>query len=543
MNTIDFIMISQNELNDHEEYSRFPVDRIELYENLVFPRMLRYQGRFLSHLDIINKFRYGKTFSEADYSEKRKLLTVWNLPGFAGLHIASYLAQHGIIAAIINNFDAEWDLFCEMYNECSTPPLVGISTTFHLNTAPMTRVVKKLRSLDNTMEIVTGGAFINSLAAIGDCTLVEKTMRKCAVDIVLHAFNSERDLRDLLLFRKGRRSVLPFNMMSLGAKGLSEKTFSSTPEKWHEPVLDDASLFQILPDAMHLRTTAQLRTASGCPFSCAFCSYPTAARGSHLMNLATVDKIIGSAKRMRNITKLVFIDDTFNVPPERFKSLCGILAKYGMEWFSFLRVQFITAKIADRMKESGCKGVFLGIESANDGILQTMHKQAAKSDFQRGIALLKEREITTMGAFVVGFPGETEETIDENVQFIETAGLDFYTIKDFYYITGTPVDVIKHRYNLSGNGATWKHNTMDSTTAKRYRMEMFKTIRNCIHVEADASLWHLITLYDQGFAMDLIKDIQRCINTVIRDQLDGNFHDDTHNFHQLECAINRRGTM
>ena len=45
-----------------------------------------------------------------------------------------------------------------------------------------------------------------------------------------------------------------------------------------------------------------------------------------------------------------------------------IFMKYNFEWFSFLRVQYIDDDIARMMRDSGCKGVYLGMESSNDAL-------------------------------------------------------------------------------------------------------------------------------------------------------------------------------
>ncbi len=61
------------------------------------------------------------------------------------------------------------------------------------------------------------------------------------------------------------------------------------------------------------------------------------------------------------------------------------------------------------MAQSGCKGVFLGIESGSPHILKLMIKAATIEKYADGMKLLREHDILTFGSFIVGFPGETSD--------------------------------------------------------------------------------------------------------------------------------------
>ena len=533
----DLIIISQFDVVDYERYSRLPLDRLELYHELVFPRMVHCQGRFRSHLDVMNVLADGKGFMEAEYTERRRMLNIWNLPGFAAMHLANYLLQYGICTAIINNIDAEWDRFCDVYGSSQTPPLVGISTTFCLSYAPLQRVVEKLRRLDSDMEIVLGGAFAHEQATNTKTAAFERPMTKHKIDYVLHAFNSEADLRDLVLSRKVGGIVSGVHNL---AYRTGEGRFRTNPCRWNDPVLDEVSPCWDRLDLPHVNRTVQFRTSCGCPFACAFCSYPQTARRFDVLGIERTEEHIASLLRIPGVDRIVFIDDTFNVPPERFKELCRMFCKYDFEWFSFLRVQFIDDETARLMRQSGCKAVYLGIESANDTVLKNMNKKATRSDFARGVRLLKKYDITIMAAFVIGFCGETGQSIADNVEFIENEGVDFYTLKEFYYMPHTPIHKNRRRFGLSGMHSDWKHDTMDFQRAHQHKIEMFRQITNSVFVDPDANLWHLAYLYDQGYEMEQIARIQRRINAVMADQMNGTVDDAHPAFGQLTDMLHRQ---
>ena len=99
---IDAIIIGQSEIVRYEDYSKFPIDRIHLYKDLVFLRMVHLNGQFMSHLDVINLVRSGKTFAQAtDDKERRTLLSIWNLPGLSSLLVASAAHHHGFNVKVV----------------------------------------------------------------------------------------------------------------------------------------------------------------------------------------------------------------------------------------------------------------------------------------------------------------------------------------------------------------------------------------------------------------------------------------------------------
>ncbi|MDO8607477.1 MAG: radical SAM protein [Phaeospirillum sp.] len=523
----DLILICQSNIVDYESYSHLPIEAIDRYKTLVYPRMVRHDDRFVGHLDAINLSRHGGTYFDADYATRRQRLNIWNMPSASGLHLANILSAHGIRTRIINNIDSEWDWFEEAYNRCSTPPLVGISSTFYLGFKEVGRVARRLRAFDTDMEIVLGGAFTNSRALSGGAESLERPMRKYGIDYVLHAFNSDTDLLALMLARKGGADLDQVANLCRFDGGFAKGRFTASASRWNPPMLDEVPANWDKVEAPYLNRTLQIRTASGCPFSCSFCSYPTTAGGWKTIEPERVRAHLDAVKRIPGIDRLIFIDDTFNVPKHRFKELLEIFKDYDFEWFSFLRVQYVDEDIVRAMKDSGCRGVYLGVESADDRVLANMNKKARREDFARGIELLNRFDITSLSAFVLGFPGETDASIQANVDFIENCGVDFYSLKEFFYMEHTDIHKKRDQYGLTGMGNRWSHDTMTSDRASDIKLEMFRSIKNAVSLDPDTSLWYLAYLYDQGYGVDGIKDMQRSINAISMDQMDGDMSSKT----------------
>jgi p-methyltransferase len=520
MPQIDLLLVSQSNVVEYDGYADLPPERLDIYKSLVYPRMVRDQGKLRSHLDFMNLRDFGQTYGEAAYPDRRRMLNIWNLPSMSGVHIANYLRQFGINVHIINNIDSEWDWFCDAYTSSPIPPLVGISTTFYLTWKEIGRVTKMLRAHDADMDIVVGGAFANTQVSpegVGD---LERPMRKYGIRYVVHSFNSEPDLRDLVLARKAghKPADVVSNLCYLDGP-MKNATYGATGAKWHNPLLAEITPTWHELDLPFLNHTIQIRTASGCPFSCAFCSYPTTARGWKTVEADTVRAHLDSLTRIPNIDKVIFIDDTFNVPPHRFEELVRIFCEYDFEWFSFLRVQYTNDDMIRLMKDSGCRGVYLGIESASDKILKNMNKKATRKQFAQGVESLNKHGIDYLAAFVLGFPGETDATIRENVDFIEQHGVKYYSLKEFFYMENTMVHEKREQYGLTGMGNKWAHATMDYETIARVKLDIFNSIDSSVLIDADTSLWYLAYLYDQGMSFDEIRKRQTEINDLMKQQL------------------------
>jgi p-methyltransferase len=224
--------------------------------------------------------------------------------------------------------------------------------------------------------------------------------------------------------------------------------------------------------------------------------------------------------REKQVRSMVFVDDTFNVPRERFETILDRMIAEGFDipWYSFLRCQFVDARLVDKMRRSGCRAVFLGIESASEKVLANIGKGARVEHYARGIRWLKEAGITTVGAFVVGFPGETAQTLQQTEAFIDDAGLDFYFMQLFYYLHHAPVHERAGEYRLKGRGLLWSHSSMDWQQAAEHMEQMFLRIRTPA-VHQDYNLWEIAYLESKGFDLPRIREYRATINEMTAAQI------------------------
>ena len=175
------------------------------------------------------------------------------------------------------------------------------------------------------------------------------------------------------------------------------------------------------------------------------------------------------------------------------------------------------------MAASGCAGVYLGIESVNSEILRSMNKRAKAKDYYRATNLLNKYGIITYASFIVGFPGETEQTILENYNFIETSGIDFYNVKVFYYEHNTPISGQAKEFDLVGKGMKWTHKTMSSIEAFAFAEEFVKGIDKVPYIpQHSGEIWEIAHFHEQGFSNNDLNVLYRSFTRMLQDGLSGN---------------------
>ncbi len=527
-------MISQSETVHYREYNNMPIERIELYRNLVQLRMVYYDGGFRSHMDMFNKALYNKYSDDAPYDEKRRMFNIWNMPALNGFLALNPLIEGGFKCRLINNFDAETDILFH-YSKEMKPPIIGISTTFILQWAEIGRIIKTIKKNIPNAIIIIGGAFVNDQFLAQGEKVFEKPMLKYGIAYALFGFNSEKDLFSLIEVIKPNRNSLTNvnNLAYIDADGV----FRTTKSVWNEPDLRSTPPFSQIIDTNIDTKTIQLRTSSGCPFRCAFCSYPVTAGGYHKNSVEDVGRQLDEIKKIKGIEAIVFIDDTLNVPEKRFREIVRLLKDYNFRWYSFYRVQYADEILARDLKESGCDGLYLGLESANEMILRNMNKKATVDGYRRGIEILKRCDIPLFGMFVIGFPGETEETVNDNIDFINHSGLDFYSIKEFFYLHTAPIHKIRQHFKLDGEGYRWRHATMTSARATELKLKMFEHIDSSIHIDPDLGLWYLIYLRDRDFDWNRIRNCQKIINAMLHKDNMGQYDDKESLFLKFRNAL------
>ena len=164
-----------------------------------------------------------------------------------------------------------------------------------------------------------------------------------------------------------------------------------------------------------------MTTSRGCPYSCIFC---------------VGRKMVGAKVRYRDPVNVVdemetlsgygfcqinVADDLFTANARHCLAVCDEILKRNLKvkWTSFARVDTVSLKVLQRMKDAGCQAVSFGIESGNAEILKTIRKGITVSQVIEAVKLCNQVGLLPHGSFILGLPGETPETLKETLAFGE----------------------------------------------------------------------------------------------------------------------------
>jgi radical SAM PhpK family P-methyltransferase len=476
-NQLDCIVMGYNEV-PFEKYERFLRnygEESEAYRDLKFS-FVDLKGSKMDYPGLLNHVLNLAAGGEKRLSTAQEFKS-GDLPNLAAVYLTNFLRRKKLNAKYVNLFQYEKEKLIEYLAQ--EPVCVAITTTFYVVNLPVNEMVEFIRQHNPKVKIIVGGPLIANHARSYEGEALKAALDDMGADIYVVEGSGELTLAALVTCLKsgGDLSEVP-NLIYIEDNKV-RRTIKFTENNSLDENLIDWFAFK----EENLGATIQTRTARSCAFNCAFCNYPTRAGKLTLASTDTVAREMDSMRAIGGVQNVVFIDDTFNVPLPRFKDLCRMMIKndYNFNWFSYFRCSNSDEETVELMARSGCKGVFLGIESGSPRILKNMNKAATVEKYADGIKMLHEHGILTFGSFIVGFPGETDETVQETIDFIRQTRPTYYRAQSWYCEPGTPIDLKRSEYQIEGEGFVWSHATMDSLGAMDHIDRMFLSI--------DESLW------------------------------------------------------
>lgn len=418
-------------------------------------------------------------------------------------YLGTYLNKNGISFDFINSFSDEAELLIDKLENLEIK-VIAITTTFCRELKEIASIVKFIKQYNAKAKIVAGGVFITNLLSEikPDNELLQLWLKRMNIDFYFDTYEGEFEFLQLINAIKQRASVEDIPNIFF----LSNDEYKFTATMKVNSILQDNLVNYRLFDK-RIGKIVYLKSAKSCPFSCAFCNYPIHSGKYQNLNISDIEKQLSEINTIGTVELIQFLDDTFNVPQSRFKDILRMMIKnkFRIKWFSFLRCQFLDRETVELMKESGCIGVLLGIESGNQQILNNMKKNVKVEDYKYGLALLNEYDIVSLSMFIIGFPGETVETLNDTINFIEDTQPTFFSLEKWYCDPHTPIYNEKEKYSIKGSHLNWKHITMDSVTADKYIDSIKNSIRNSVC--CNLPYIFIIQLLNMGYSLTQVKEI------------------------------------
>lgn len=198
---------------------------------------------------------------------------------------------------------------------------------------------------------------------------------------------------------------------------------------------------------------AVVYTSRGCPFHCAFCSKVTGRR----FTLFPIGRVIEEVTELREMgfDHIIFGDDNIAIRDDLPQLLLSLLP-LNISFRLNQDTRHISLNTSTTAAAAGCTEVSFGVESGSQTILNVMNKHVTVGENCRAIAILKDCGIKVKVYLVVNFPGETEETVEETVRFIEETRPDEWLLSSFAPLPGCDVFNNPGKYGVVWMSSNWE---------------------------------------------------------------------------------------
>lgn len=208
-------------------------------------------------------------------------------------------------------------------------------------------------------------------------------------------------------------------------------------------------------------------SSQGCRFRCAFCADPAVyKRGWYGLAPERMTSELAAHHRQYQFEEISFQDETFFTNPQRAESIAEAFLRNGLhvDWTATMRPDQ-GSRLDDRLmalcRRSGLKRVMIGVESGSPDTLLRIQKDVTLSQVFDSAALCARHGVGAIMNFIVGFPGETDDSIRQTLDTaasLRAISPDF-EVSIFYFqpYPGNPISetLSRNSYNFPTSLEAW----------------------------------------------------------------------------------------
>jgi radical SAM superfamily enzyme YgiQ (UPF0313 family) len=389
---------------------------------------------------------------------------------------------------------------------------VFLSTTYLHDLSELETVVRRLKRPHN--RIVAGGALVGVLSGKWDglpgLDVVAVGYGEMLVDALADWLRSGcEELRPPPSGRleRGRRSTFVYSGVPDG-RSLDSLI---TPD-WGRAERDHGRRFPMI----------YYESVRGCPYRCSFCNYPflfddTVFRTKSARKMADdwchyVDTL--------GVEIITCLDSLFTIPRERLAEFCRLLIerRLRVKWVCYARADDLAdERTVALMKQAGAHQVQIGIESGDPELLANMNKACGVEANRLALANCRRHGLASVVSLIVGFPGETEASLERTCRFLEATPPDFYFLATFSTrVAGVPLLQAENRRrfaldvmpNLYSMAPYWRHRTMSCAEVGNHVRRLDRRLMSN-RVALNAALFYRGMLHYDATQRDALLDFQR----------------------------------
>lgn len=349
------------------------------------------------------------------------------------LYISAYLESKGISNDVFDTTFSSKKKFRE-YLISNRPGIIGI----YVNLMTKINVLESMqfirRNLPST-KIILGGP-----------------------DVRYNALNYLRHGADVIVYGEGEATMrevcnaflLDKSVDSIhGISFLENDQLVETPEREKIKNLDDLptpnrskiDLRKYLDvwKTHHGKRAMSVSTMRGCPYTCKWCSRAVYGLSYRRRSPEKVVEELLAIKETYNPDSLWFVDDVFTISHKWLAAFRDELKRHNLiiPYECITRADRMNEEVINMLRETGCFRVWIGSESGSQKIIDLMDRRVDVLQVREMIKLSKRAGIEAGTFIMLGYPGETEDDIEETIHHLKEANPDHFTITVAYPIKGT----------------------------------------------------------------------------------------------------------
>ena len=393
-------------------------------------------------------------------------------------YLSSYLKNKGWQTKIIDglNLDLNNDQIVERCQDCE---VIGITclTDFYKEVIDLSKKLKALSKI-----VVLGN--------VHPSVLPEESLNDTRADYVVVG-EGEISFEELLQNLKQGKTKESIS----GVYFKGQENFQSR-ELYHQldniPFPDwenmDPQKYRKAPHGALIKNfpVAPVVTTRGCPYICKFCA--SARFWGRRLRYRSPENVIKEIEYLVNnfgVKEIHFEDDNMTFNRNHAVKICNLILKRKIKisWATpnGIRADRVDLDLLKLMKEAGCYYVVFGIESGNQEILNNINKKETLEDIKKAVEMAHGLGMLTQGFFIFGLPGETEETIQNSINFAKSIPLDRAQFLILDILPGSELyDTYKKEFKLdydreSYHEPTWVPSTISPEALKRLQPVAFRS--------------------------------------------------------------------
>ncbi len=252
---------------------------------------------------------------------------------------------------------------------------------------------------------------------------------------------------DVVVTGEGEVAILQLLELLVQGKQLPPLLVGVPPEPLDSLPFPDYDLVDLTTYSREIdgQRCVSLLSSRGCPYKCTFCNSNIMGAGRP-MRYRSPENVVAEIRHIKQryaVRHFRFQDDIFTINRKRVAELAPWLAAEDIVYRCFARINTCAEHpdVVQHLRAGGCVHASFGVETGSPKLLEkhAMHKNQTPAQIRTALTNAAHAGLRTRIFLIVGFPGETDETIEETLALVKGCPWDEFSVYPLIAYPGTPL--------------------------------------------------------------------------------------------------------